>query len=477
MRPSTFFCKFGVVVIAAIAVALGASPPSLLSLLPCCWGWNHPQLPPQLRHHHHHHHQARFIIARRPSILLPRLSATAAEEEEEEQQQQSNTANDDNNKETVTASSSTGGYSSNDNNNKHNDNNNVLDGVADFERWFASVSDASYCDASIRHADFGNLRGLMFSTSETAAATASSSSSSKSNTQWMTIPRSSMVLQSDFSRPDWDAQLAVQLWNELSKMATSSSSKIAGYLSLLTQGLSSSSSWKESDHVPPSTAPDALRHWTADEKALLAVSASGQRLLDLETQQNDIWKNKFESLANNNNGMTWEQFVWAMEVVHSRAFCGDFGMGAAGSSLPIVLTIAAPVVAAAAGFAYYVPLHGQNDAVLLALAVVAAIPSFLNLVQQSPPAAVLLPLIDSANHLEEADSSIEYNSLSDCFTLSGGSKCLVKENDKQQLYISYGKKKDTELLLNYGFLRGVSSEGDSSTRRQMLAERFLSNNP
>jgi hypothetical protein len=49
-------------------------------------------------------------------------------------------------------------------------------------------------------------------------------------------------------------------------------------------------------------------------------------------------------------------------------------------------------------------------------------------------------------------------------------------NGKPQLFISYGKKKDTELLLNYGFLRGVSSEGDSSTRRRKLAETFLANN-
>jgi len=175
--------------------------------------------------------------------------------------------------------------------------------------------------------------------------------------------------------------------------------------------------------------------------------------------------------------MTWEQFEWAMEAVHSRAFCGDFGIGG-GSSLPTVANIGAPAFAALAGFAYYVPLHGQNDAVLLALAALGSVPSLINLLRESPPVAVLLPLIDSANHLEEADSSIEYSAITDSFELNGGPGCLLKEDDgTQQLYISYGKKSDKELLLNYGFLRGTSyNKGeDETSRRKQLAEKFVAN--
>ena len=94
--------------------------------------------------------------------------------------------------------------------------------------------------------------------------------------------------------------------------------------------------------------------------------------------------------------------------------------------------------------------------------------------------AVLLPLIDSANHLEEADSAIEYSPLTDSFDLKGGPKCLLEEEDgKQQLYISYGKKSDRELLLNYGFLKGTSYKvGENETeRRKQLAEKFIANNP
>jgi hypothetical protein len=276
----------------------------------------------------------------------------------------------------------------------------------------------------------------------------------------MNIPKS-IVLQSDFSQPDWDAKLASSLWQECLK---GSSSSIAGYTALLTQD------WTPNDLpvIPPSTASNALRHWTDEQKKILANNPSGQKLLDLQKQQEEMWRNKFSKA----NGLTWEQFEWAMEVVHSRAFCGDFGIGA--SALPPIFATATPVVAAAAGYVYSVQLHGQSDTILLALGLVAAIPAILNLLTQSPPAAVLLPLIDSANHLEEADSAIDYSPLSDSFTLTAGKKCFVEENGKKQLYISYGKKKDTELLLNYGFLRRVQSDGDSETRRQKLAESFVS---
>ena len=87
--------------------------------------------------------------------------------------------------------------------------------------------------------------------------------------------------------------------------------------------------------------------------------------MDLQKQQEEMWRNKFSKA----NGLTWEQFEWAMEVVHSRAFCGDFGIGA--SALPPIFMAATPVVAAAAGYVYFMQLHGQNDAVVLALGLVA----------------------------------------------------------------------------------------------------------
>ena len=185
---------------------------------------------------------------------------------------------------------------------------NVLSGVTDFESWFRSIPGAK-CDPSIRHEDFGNLRGLGYTIGVVGSDTTMAGGQRK---EWMTIPRS-IVLQCDFSQVDWDSRLAQTLWQEVMR---GRSSTVAGYTSLLVRG------WTINDlpNLPPSTAIDALRHWTDEQKSVLASTSSGQRLLDLQKQQEELWRGKFRDV----NGMTWEQFVWAMEVVHSRAFCGDW---------------------------------------------------------------------------------------------------------------------------------------------------------
>ena len=175
--------------------------------------------------------------------------------------------------------------------------------------------------------------------------------------------------------------------------------------------------------------------------------------------------------------------------MHSRAFCGDFGAlsdndgSSKGSLSPVIAGGIGPIVAAIAGLIYYIPFHGQNDSILVGFAVLGILPTLLSLMDQSSAAsAVLLPFIDSANHIEDADSKIEYDPLSNAFTLNAGSKCIItedagnKSNSKPQLYISYGQKKDTELLLNYGFLPGVSLDGDDDERRKKLAEAFVTRN-
>jgi hypothetical protein len=91
---------------------------------------------------------------------------------------------------------------------------------------------------------------------------------------------------------------------------------------------------------------------------------------------------------------------------------------------------------------------------------------------------VLLPLIDSANHFESADSTIDFNVLANAFELSIGPNCIKEEADgQQQLYISYGRKSDTELLLNYGFLPDVPCDNiDNDMLRRQMADAFVKRN-
>lgn len=191
--------------------------------------------------------------------------------------------------------------------------------------------------------------------------------------------------------------------------------------------------------------------------------------------------------------MSWEQFQWAMEVVHSRAFCGNFGSNTAdsdesGGAALLLPTVVPPLGAALAGWIYIQNNPYPSDLVLAGLALLSMVPLALNLLTSSsnPSSAVLLPMIDSANHKEDADSSIAYDPLTKCFQMSIGPQCLVSSTSSsslggsgeplQQLCISYGKRSDSELLLNYGFVPGAACSDDDAplpVQRERLVKAFL----
>ncbi len=94
------------------------------------------------------------------------------------------------------------------------------------------------------------------------------------------------------------------------------------YCSLLTRGVN----LRPKTTVYPSTAPDSLRHWNDKQKSRLKQSVKGEKLLSAANKQAEEWKQKYDSLsAKEKETMTFENFLWAMEAVHSRAFRGNFG--------------------------------------------------------------------------------------------------------------------------------------------------------
>lgn len=355
---------------------------------------------------------------------------------------------------------------------------NPLGGVEIFEEWFSANSSSGAEANSIKHALFhsDSLRGLEFT-----------STKSSDLSKVAVVPRS-LVLSAPFSDDDdeeggrsWDTNLSLKLWQECQK---GKDSKYYGYTALLTRG----ENLINSQSPYPSTAPDSLRHWTSDEKAMLEKSENGKKLLDFEQKQQKEWRQKYNSLSTSETeNMSYEDFQWAMEAVHSRAFRGDFGAldGGEGGPLRKIASLLLPFSALAFGVFYAIdPTMGKAQ-YFLPLSIVAAAPVVLTIIadQKGSKEAVLLPLIDSANHLEEADSVIEYDDGK--FVLSLGRKCLVKEVDegreRAQVCISYGVRKDSELLLNYGFMRGVTMDGvktgdecdDRSEIRKRLADAFL----
>ena len=355
---------------------------------------------------------------------------------------------------------------------------NPLGGVDSFEEWFSANTSSGARVNNIKHALFhsNSLRGLEFT-----------STKSSDLNKVAVVPRR-LVLSAPFSDEDeyeggrsWDTILSLKLWQECKK---GKESAYYGYCALLTKG----ANLVQDEQPYPSTAPDALRHWTPKQKALLEATENGKKLLKVEKKQQEEWGQKYDDLnAGEKANISCEDFSWAMEAVHSRAFRGDFGAldGGEGGPLRKIASLLLPLSALAFGIIY--ASDPSMNKFYIPLSIVAASPVALTLIADSKGSkeAVMLPLIDSANHLQEADSVIEFDPSEDGFVLSLGRKCLVKEVDdgreRAQVCISYGVRKDSELLLNYGFLRGVTMDGiktdDGDTGRsqirQRLAETFL----
>lgn len=340
-----------------------------------------------------------------------------------------------------------------------------MGGVTAFEQWWDENVEGS---PILKHASFddGNLRGLQ-----------QIDGSDQGQGEAVVVPRK-VVLSAPLNSGDgleWDVNLAVQL---LKECKIGQDSRVRGYCTLLNEG-----SQFSSDAPPRPTAAHAVRHWSPSQKELLSSSPSGVKLLRLEREQTEKWNAKYDSCPPSVQQMfSRESFLWALEVVHSRAFTGDFGPLASVGPVPVVATGVAQVAAAAFGVNTLLDVPQDNtDVIAAACAIVALLPLVIVLAMSSSSNvdAVLLPMIDSANHLEEADSCIEYDPFKDGFRLTLGEKCF---GDNGQIFISYGKNKsDAELLLNYGFLPGVQVRSCGSAKeiddyRTALATEFLKKN-
>lgn len=344
-----------------------------------------------------------------------------------------------------------------------------LPGVSEFEEWFSkNHADDNSSLRNVKHTLFSNGRGLEWI-------------GTLQNIQDEPVIRLSkdVVLQSvmvddkdtlESLADDWDCDLALQLLKEW-KMGKAS--KIYGYCALLSRG-----NEYQVDTCPPWTAPDCIRHWTVDQRNQLANSSRGERLLRVSEKQEKEWNDKYNALSDiEKETFTKDQFFWALEAVNSRAFKGDFG---AEDVLKKISNSLIPFAAAAFALNYIrQDPFGRDETVTLVLLALSCAPVILNFISETfslkKMDAVLLPLIDSANHMESSGSTIEFDPIKGEFTVSCERNSIVEEpNGKKQLYISYGSKRDTELLLNYGFLSNFEFDASLSDdeRRQMLAQEF-----
>jgi hypothetical protein len=187
-------------------------------------------------------------------------------------------------------------------------------------------------------------------------------------------------------------------------------------------------------------------------------------VLDLHAQQDTLWRQKYETLIATSmtedenpplrsqfrERMSWEQFQWAMEAVHSRAYVG--ASMEIESPLLLAASLAPTIAVAIMGILYSTLADFDLPLPLLrALALGAALPLVASLGAPSHQSAAMLPLIDLANHRPGADSEIRFDPITNSFELAIGPLRCVDESSRQ-LFVSYGDKSDTELLLNYGIV-------------------------
>jgi hypothetical protein len=345
----------------------------------------------------------------------------------------------------------------------------------------------------------------------------------------------------------WDRDLSILLWNEFLQVVQQSKSTtkptnctpLTGYIEYLCQqderSLQTNSKFYANTfgeynnpvtllenididkYVPPSTAPHSLRRWTDEQKSYLGQYTTGQQLLQIQERQDMIWKMKYDSIRKEstkytNIRMTYPQFLWAMEVVNSRAFCGlPVVTSESGSSFSTVIQsaipgIIAPILAATVGYVYAISALYPSETVLTGLAVAGALPLLVTTLQSllsglksatsdtyknMNQSAVLLPIIDSANHHNDAqkDTNIVYNPFRNSFEWSIGPKSLIastppygqpQQSLPKQVCISYGNQKsDNEWIINYGFLPGISIDGDIDNfddYRLFVAQAYLERN-
>jgi hypothetical protein len=367
----------------------------------------------------------------------------------------------------------------------------------------------------------------------------------------------------------WDRDLAVLLWKEYLQVVQESKSVVklervsplTGYIKYLCQqdeiSLRKSSNYNSrydekyvpvlpfqnvdiNSFVPISLTPHSVRRWKNEQKSFLAQYEAGQRLLQLQERQDMIWRMKYDSIRKGENTkyknirMSYAQFEWAMEVVTSRAFCGlpvltsDSSQSSISalilSALPGIIS---PVLAATVGYIYAISTVYPNENVLIALAFAGALPLLVTSAQSfysgvsditsekyknMDLSAVLLPIIDSANHDDDAarDTDISYNPFRHTFEWFIGPKSLIsmvwptdvvqyqnpndinivvtaksyaqrnEEAMPKQVCISYGNKKsDSEWLINHGFIPGIKFESDIDNFHQyrlFLAQTYLERN-
>lgn len=162
-------------------------------------------------------------------------------------------------------------------------------------------------------------------------------------------------------------------------------------------------------------------------------------------RQQAEWKRLYGELQSKGNcsGVSYDDFVWALENVRSRSFSGPY------AGTPIKDRLMMGGLLAAVGLTYAFVAKIPTESILNAGISVACFNLLYDLVLSSRLKwYAMCPIIDSLNHSGRVASSIEYEYFKDTFVVS--TESAYAEGD--QVFISYGEKTNEQLVQYYGFV-------------------------
>lgn len=145
--------------------------------------------------------------------------------------------------------------------------------------------------------------------------------------------------------------------------------------------------------------------------------------------------------------VSYEQFIWSLEIVRSRAFSG-VGAGSSDSSVKSYALLGSSISLVAV--AVYLSSTYTNEYIPIGLGTVAIVLGLFNFLRKENRWVALLPVIDSCNH-----KSVTYNAVMALEEATAGAYVLRSSSDisaNDQVTISYGKRDNDDLFQYFGFV-------------------------
>jgi len=193
--------------------------------------------------------------------------------------------------------------------------------------------------------------------------------------------------------------------------------------------------------LPEPESLDTPIHWSEDKLASFPYLAI---CTDVELRR-QRWNNLYDEVRNINSDITKKRFIWAMEMVRSRAFNG-VGDLVHKTNVVSYTAVSAGLLVAATAWCQLYPYSSEIGMVIATLAALVPVPLLL---ESNKPSCVLLPVIDSCNHKSsDYQASLNFVPIKGCFTV----QCTSPISSGSEVTISYGKRNNDDLFLSYGFV-------------------------